>query len=62
MKRSEYGPLTTIRVFELMEEVGFPKGTINLILGAGSEVGDERQVIKRLTLLFTGGIRPVSIL
>jgi betaine-aldehyde dehydrogenase len=27
-------------VFELMEEVGFPKGVINLILSSGEEVGD----------------------
>ncbi|MFR6533981.1 MAG: aldehyde dehydrogenase family protein, partial [Staphylococcus simulans] len=40
MKPSEITPLTTIRVFELMEEVGFPKGVINLVLGAGSVVGD----------------------
>ena len=39
MKPSEITPLTTIRVFELMEEVGFPKGVINLVLGKGSEVG-----------------------
>ncbi|RIL80135.1 aldehyde dehydrogenase family protein, partial [Staphylococcus equorum] len=29
MKPSEITPLTTIRVFELMEEVGFPKGVVN---------------------------------
>ena len=55
MKPSEITPLTTIRVFELMEEVGFPKGTINLVLGAGSEVGDV--IIKEVDLVsFTGGI------
>ena len=46
MKPSEITPLTTIRVFELMEEVGFPKGTINLVLGAGSEVAT-CQVMKK---------------
>ncbi len=33
MKPSEITPLTTIKVFELMEEAGFPKGVINLVLG-----------------------------
>ncbi len=57
MKPSEITPLTTIRVFELMEEVGFPKGTINLILGAGSEVGDVMSGHKEVDLVsFTGGI------
>ena len=43
--------------FELMEEVGFPKGTINLILGAGSEVGDVMSGHKEVDLVsFTGGI------
>ena len=40
-----------------MEEVGFPKGTINLILGAGSEVGDVMSGHKEVDLVsFTGGI------
>ena len=57
MKPSEITPLTTIRVFELMEEVGFPKGTINLVLGAGSEVGDVMSGHEEVDLVsFTGGI------
>ena len=47
MKPSEITPLTTIRVFELMEEVGFPKGVINLILSSGEEVGTHYRVIKK---------------
>lgn len=58
MKPSEITPLTTIRVFELMEEVGFPKGVINLVLGAGSVVGDVLSGSPEVDLVsFTGGIQ-----
>lgn len=58
MKPSEITPLTTIRVFELMEEVGFPKGVINLVLGKGSEVGEPLSAHKEVDLVsFTGGIK-----
>ena len=58
MKPSEITPLTTIRVFELMEEVGFPKGVINLVLGKGSEVGEPLSAHKDVDLVsFTGGIQ-----
>ncbi|HEC2153730.1 TPA: betaine-aldehyde dehydrogenase [Staphylococcus delphini] len=58
MKPSEITPLTTIRVFELMEEVGFPKGVINLVLGAGSEIGDVLSSHPDVDLVsFTGGIK-----
>lgn len=33
-------PLTLIRLFELIEEVGFPKGVVNLVLGSGRVVGE----------------------
>ena len=46
-----------------MEEVGFPKGTINLILGAGSEVGDVMSGHKESTLYHLQvALRLVSIL
>ena len=58
MKPSEITPLTTIRVFELMAEVGFPKGVINLVLGKGSEVGEPLSSHKEVDLVsFTGGIQ-----
>src|SRR5699024_1835023 len=41
MKPSEITPLTTIKVFELMEEAGLPAGVANLVLGPGSTVGNE---------------------
>ena len=41
MKPSEITPLTTVKVFELMEEAGVPKGVVNLVLGPGNTVGAE---------------------
>ncbi len=57
MKPSEITPLTTVKVFELMEEVGFPKGVINLVLGSGATVGNELATSESVDLIsFTGGI------
>lgn len=40
-KSSELTPLTAIKLFELIEGVGYPKGVVNLVLGAGNTVGQE---------------------
>jgi betaine-aldehyde dehydrogenase len=57
MKPSEITPFTTIRITELAEEVGFPKGVINLVLGAGNTVGAEMTTNPGVDLVsFTGGI------
>ncbi|MGC9311327.1 MAG: betaine-aldehyde dehydrogenase [Sediminispirochaetaceae bacterium] len=57
MKPSEITPFTTIRITELAEEVGFPKGVINLVLGAGNTVGTEMTVNTGVDMVsFTGGI------
>ena len=57
MKPSEITPFTTIRITELAEEVGFPQGVINLVLGAGAVVGTEMTVNPGVDLVsFTGGI------
>ena len=57
MKPSEITPLTTIKVFELMEEAGLPKGVANLVLGTGSTVGSELSTHKDVDLIsFTGGL------
>ncbi len=56
-KPSEITPLSAIKMFELMEKAGFPKGVINLVMGPGATVGNElaenRDVDK---VAFTGGI------
>ncbi len=57
MKPSEITPLTTIKVFELMEEAGVPAGVANLVLGAGHTVGAELSNNEDVDLIsFTGGI------
>lgn len=39
LKPAEITPVTAVRVFELMEEAGLPKGVANLVMGSGSVVG-----------------------
>lgn len=34
-------PGTAVRIVELFQEAGIPKGVLNLIIGAGSDAGDE---------------------
>ncbi|MFJ8234952.1 aldehyde dehydrogenase family protein [Ureibacillus sp. NPDC094379] len=56
IKPAEQTPLSLIKLFELIDEVGFPPGVVNLVLGAGATVGAELarnpQVDK---IAFTGG-------
>lgn len=57
MKPSEITPLTSIKVFELMEEAGVPSGVANLVLGPGNSVGAELSASDDVDLIsFTGGI------
>src|SRR6476620_8782581 len=39
MKPSEITPLTSLRIAELMAEVGFPKGVVNILPGYGNTAG-----------------------
>lgn len=39
MKPSEITPLSTLRVMELVEQVGFPKGVVNVVTGYGHIAG-----------------------
>jgi betaine-aldehyde dehydrogenase len=49
-------PLSAIRLFKLMEQIGFPKGVINLVLGPGGEVGNEIAGSPDVDMVaFTGG-------
>ncbi|WP_203362816.1 aldehyde dehydrogenase family protein [Bacillus sp. REN10] len=56
LKPSELTPLTAIRLFELIDEIGFPKGVVNLINGTGQNAG-EPLVTSPLVdkIAFTGG-------
>lgn len=41
VKPSEYAPLTSVFLFELIDEMEFPNGVINLVNAIGSEIGTE---------------------
>ncbi|MGC5324687.1 aldehyde dehydrogenase family protein [Brevibacillus sp. SYSU BS000544] len=55
-KPSEITPVTSLKLFEIIDEVGIPKGVANMVMGAGATVGHEiaqsHQVDK---ISFTGG-------
>ncbi|QRG70159.1 aldehyde dehydrogenase family protein [Brevibacillus choshinensis] len=56
IKPAEQTPLSLIRLFEIIDEVGFPSGVINLVLGAGETVGaelSESPLVDKVA--FTGG-------
>jgi betaine-aldehyde dehydrogenase len=57
VKPSEVTPLTTVKLVELIEEAGVPAGVVNLVLGAGPEVGPELTGAPEVDLVsFTGGL------
>ncbi|GED67003.1 betaine-aldehyde dehydrogenase [Brevibacillus reuszeri] len=56
IKPADLTPLTTIMLFECLQEAGLPAGVANLITGPGSEVGDEisrNELVDKVA--FTGG-------
>ena len=57
MKPSEITPLTTLKITELADELDFPAGVINTVLGPGASVGAELAENQQVDLIsFTGGI------
>jgi betaine-aldehyde dehydrogenase len=56
VKPSTQTPLTLIRLFEIIDEIGLPDGVANLVLGSGSVIGDtlvKHQDVEKIS--FTGG-------
>ena len=56
IKPAEQTPLSLIKLFELINEMGFPPGVVNLVLGAGETVGAElarNPLVDKIA--FTGG-------
>lgn len=54
-KPAKLTPLTAVRMYELAEEAGFPKGVINLVTGSASKIGrvfTSHPDVRKLT--FTG--------
>ncbi len=39
-KPASYVPLLAVRLVQILEEAGLPKGVLNLVLGSGTELGD----------------------
>ncbi len=56
LKPSELTPWSAVRLFELIDEVGFPPGVVNLVLGPGDPVGAALAESHRVDkIAFTGG-------
>jgi betaine-aldehyde dehydrogenase len=56
LKPSEMTPLSVVRLFELIEEAGFPPGAANLLLGPGDPAGSTLASSDRVDkVAFTGG-------
>jgi betaine-aldehyde dehydrogenase len=56
LKPSEYTPLTAVRLAEMMDELGLPKGTLNIVLGdgkVGAPLAESNLVDK---VAFTGSV------
>ncbi|MCM3610543.1 NAD-dependent succinate-semialdehyde dehydrogenase [Planococcus sp. MERTA32b] len=54
-KPAKLTPLTAVRIYELAEEAGFPKGVINMVTGSASKIGKvftSHPSVRKLT--FTG--------
>lgn len=58
IKPAEQTPLTILKLFEIIEEVGFPPGVVNLVLGKGATVGAELASNASIDKIsFTGGTK-----
>src|SRR3989449_5545696 len=54
-KPASYTPMLAVRLVQILEEAGLPKGVLNLILGAGGEIGDHLVQHPQVDLVsFTG--------
>ena len=76
VKPASYTPLSTMKLSEIMEKAGVPKGVFNVITGPGNMVGEElaksrnldmiaftgsTEVGKRLSELGSGNLKKVSL-
>ncbi|UOF92493.1 NAD-dependent succinate-semialdehyde dehydrogenase [Fodinisporobacter ferrooxydans] len=63
LKPAESTPLSAIRLFELIEQAGFPKGVVNLVIGHPESVGQEfMENTKVRKIAFTGSTRVGKLL
>ncbi|WP_164215787.1 NAD-dependent succinate-semialdehyde dehydrogenase [Virgibacillus sp. YIM 98842] len=55
MKPSGDSPLTAVKMMELFEEAGFPKGVVNLLTGSSSEIAETMMKNEKVSkITFTG--------
>ncbi|WP_019121581.1 NAD-dependent succinate-semialdehyde dehydrogenase [Brevibacillus massiliensis] len=63
LKPAESTPLSAIRLFELIEQAGFPKGVVNLVIGKPEAIGQEFIDNPKLSkIAFTGSTRVGKLL
>lgn len=63
IKPSSETPLTAIKLVQLAEEAGFPKGVINIVVGASNEIGEAFLLDSRVRkVTFTGSTAVGKIL
>lgn len=63
LKPAEATPLSAIRLFELIEKAGFPKGVVNLVIGKPESIGQEFIENPKLSKIgFTGSTRVGKLL
>ncbi|WNC14178.1 NAD-dependent succinate-semialdehyde dehydrogenase [Brevibacillus brevis] len=63
LKPAEGTPLSAIRLFELIEQAGFPKGVVNLVIGKPEAIGQEFIDNPKLSKIgFTGSTRVGKLL
>jgi succinate-semialdehyde dehydrogenase/glutarate-semialdehyde dehydrogenase len=60
VKPASQTPLTAIKYFEIFNEIGLPAGVANLIMGSGSEIGDQLLKDKRVRKVTFTGSTPVG--
>ncbi len=76
VKPASYTPLTTLKLAEIMEKAGMPKGVFNVVTGPGGKTGEQlaksskvdmiaftgsTEVGKRLSELSSGNLKKVSL-
>ena len=59
-KPASLTPLTAIRVFEIFDKVGFPKGVVNLVMGPGGKIGQELAENTDVDMITMTGSTPVG--
>ncbi|WP_232698890.1 NAD-dependent succinate-semialdehyde dehydrogenase [Brevibacillus daliensis] len=63
LKPAESTPLSAIRLFELIEQAGFPKGVVNLVVGDPVSIGKEFMENEKVQKIgFTGSTRVGKLL